>query len=294
MDFRSLVFLSVARNLNFTKAAEELHISQPAVTKHIKLLEESLETTLFQRKGNRIALTDEGFLVQKHYLEMNEIEDTLTYELQQRNDQTKGVLRIGGSSTIAQYVIPQIIAKFHQRFPNVKISLVSSNSFHILEMLNNNLIDIAFVENHSTRSDLNYKYWMDDELVIITGMKTKLGMEEITLEKIKYYPLIVREIGSGTLEVIEQIFKKHDTQMEDLNIRMHLGSTEAMKYYLREFEGIGIVSNQAIKNELKWKELKVLPCEEIKFNRTFRISTRKGESRRLIEHFIDFTLNYNF
>ncbi|MGB0977226.1 MAG: LysR substrate-binding domain-containing protein [Prolixibacteraceae bacterium] len=294
MDFRSIVFLSVARQLNFTKAAEELHISQPAVTKHIKLLEESLETTLFERKGNRIALTDEGYIVQKHYLAMHEIEDTLGYELQQRNNKTQGVLRIGGSSTIAQYVLPPIIAKFHQRYPNVRISLVNSNSFHILEMLHNNHIDIAFVENHSTRSDLNYKYWMDDELVIITGMKTNVEKEQLTLEKLKKYPLIVREIGSGTLEVIEHRFKDHQIQMEDLNIRMHLGSTEAMKHYLKEFEGIGIVSYQAIQNELKWNYLKILPCEEIKFDRVFRIVTRKGESRRLIDHFIEFTLNYNF
>ncbi|MDC1106269.1 LysR substrate-binding domain-containing protein [Prolixibacteraceae bacterium] len=294
MDFRSLVFLSVARNLNFTKAAEELHISQPAVTKHIKLLEETLETTLFERKGSRVILTSEGYLVQKHYLEMHDIENNLLYELEQRNNKTKGVLRIGGSSTIAQYVLPPIIAKFHQRFPNIRISLISSNSFHILEMLHNSHIDIAFVENHSTRSDLNYKYWMDDELVIITGMKTKASIGELTIDKLKKYPLIVREIGSGTLEVIEHTFKEHHLAMEELNIRMHLGSTEAMKHFLSEFEGIGIVSNKAIQNELNWNQLKTIPCEDIKFKRAFRISTKKGESRRLVDSFIEFALSYNF
>lgn len=128
MDYRDTVFLAVAENLSFSKAANELFISQPAVTKHIKELESKLNSTLFERKGNKIYLTKAGEICYSYLKKIMQQYEALNFELGQMNNTFKGTLRIGASSTISQYLLPKVIADFHRRYPEIELFIYNGNS----------------------------------------------------------------------------------------------------------------------------------------------------------------------
>ena len=172
MDYRDKVFLSVAEHLSFTKAANDLNISQPAVSKHIKELEEHYKTNLFERKSNKIYLSEAG---EKVYNALKIIDlqyRNLDFEISELQDAISGDFKIGASSTISQYIIPKVIATFHKRYPNIQIFLKNGNSFEMEQLLLNNQIDIALVENLSSQSGIKYKNFLEDELIVITGKKS--------------------------------------------------------------------------------------------------------------------------
>jgi len=154
MDFRIKVFLSVANNLSFTKASREMHISQPAVTKHIKELEKHFNLALFERRGNRITLTSAGEVMYRYAQKYTRLSSSLEYEISLLQNETKGSLYIGASSTASQYVIPKVLAAFHIRFPKVEMVLLNGNAFEVEQMLYDEKIELGIVENHSSRSDL--------------------------------------------------------------------------------------------------------------------------------------------
>lgn len=131
MDYRDTVFISVVENLSFSKAADELIISQPAVTRHIKELEERYHINLFERKGNKIYLTRAGEKVYHTFKQIDRQYRELDFEMGELQHTIGGEFKIGASSTIAQYVIPQVIASFHKRYPEIMISLMNGNSFEM-------------------------------------------------------------------------------------------------------------------------------------------------------------------
>lgn len=295
MDYRYKVFLAVANNLSFSKAAEELFISQPAVTKHIKELENKLCIALFLRKGNRISLTTAGNIVYNYAQKAFSLHTELEYEIGALKNTMKGRLRLGASSTISQYILPQILADFHSRFPGIEVSLNNGNSFDMEKMLAGGQIDIAIVENQSSRADFRYKKLIEDEIVAITGINSNYAkLNSINLNDLQTMPLILRERGSGTLEVIEHQLKKANIDIESLNIVIHLGSTEAIKNFLTHYDGIGLVSIKSIKKEIQLNSLKIIPIKNLKIFRDFRIVLTKGPETGFVDKFIQFLCNYNF
>lgn len=143
-DFRLKVFDTVAKRLNFTKAANELNITQPAVTKHIKEIELNLNIKLFERNGTKIKLTKAGEILLKYTEEIFSVYQKMEFEIGQLQEKQKGTLRLGASTTIAQYVLPPILAEFRKRFAEIQLSLVIHNSEKIEELLVNHKIEITF------------------------------------------------------------------------------------------------------------------------------------------------------
>lgn len=232
MDHRDKVFLAVAENLSFSKAAEELFISQPAVTKHIKELESKLNSTLFERKGNRIYLTKAGKVNYEFLKKIKQQYEELEFELGRLNNTFKGTLHIGASSTISQYVIPEVIAAFYKRYPNIDLHLYSGNSVDMQKKLLADEVDIALVENNSCMTELKYLDFLDDELVVVTGGNSVYSKrKQITLNDLGEIPLVLREKGSGTLEVIQQVLKSNNIQIDDLKIVTHLAVLRPLKTF---------------------------------------------------------------
>ena len=178
MDYRDMVFLSVAENLSLSRAAEELFISQPAVTRHIKELEGKLGIALFDRKGSKIYLTNAGRLVYSNLKEIRDRYWKMELEIGQLKGQFVGRLNIGASSTIMQYVLPKILAAFNARFPNIELLVINGNSFEMEKKLQDNEIDIALVENESVTSALRYVDFMRDEIVPITSSDSVYAQEK--------------------------------------------------------------------------------------------------------------------
>ncbi|MDD3990235.1 MAG: LysR substrate-binding domain-containing protein [Bacteroidales bacterium] len=295
MDYRDKVFLAVAENLSFSKASEELFISQPAVTKHIKELESKLNSTLFERKGNRVYLTEAGKLTCNYLKKIRQQYEELEFELGRMSDTFKGTLRIGASSTISQYLIPKVIAAFHRRYPKIELFLFNGNSFEMEQNLLENKIEIALVENDSSQSNIKYIEFLDDEIVLVTGSQSAYAkLKSISLIDFEQIPVVLREKGSGTLEVIHKQLIKYGTNLDKLNILIHLGSTEAIKNFLCDFDGVALVSEKSIEKELLLKQIKKINIKGINFNRKFRIAFRQGEQALSSKLFAEFLSNYNF
>ncbi|HYX05852.1 MAG TPA: LysR family transcriptional regulator [Bacteroidales bacterium] len=294
MHFRISVFLAVADNLSFTKAASALFISQPAVTKHIKELENQLGITLFERRGNRITLTAAGEKVYQYARNSVMLYSELEHELSQLKDRYEGSLRIGASSTISQYVVPEVLASFHTQYPDIKLTLLNGNSFEMEQLLIEGKIDMALVENFSSRSDLRYVRFLEDEIVAVAGADSKIARKKsLDLNDLPSVPLVIREQGSGTLEVIDEYLKKAGIQLNMLQIILHLGSTEAIKNFLIAFEGMGLVSVRALKKELQLNSLTIIPFRNPKIIRHFRIVLPKGYDPGFAGLFIQFLHQYN-
>ena len=294
MDYRDSVFMSVAENLSFSKAANDLNISQPAVTRHIKELEERYKTNLFERKGNKIYLTKAGEKVYNTFKEIAQQYRNLDFEIGQMHDSISGEFKIGASSTISQYVIPKVIASFHKRYPKIQIYLMNGNSFEMEKLLLDNKVDIALVENLSSQSGIRYRDFLDDELIVVTGKNSVYAKREtIGKDDLLKLPIVLREQGSGTLEVIKQMFSQQNVSFESLNTLIHLGSTESIKNFLQEFDGLAIVSIKAVQNELYLKTLVKLNVTGFAIPRKLRIAYKQGHKSQQVELFEDFLLHYN-
>ncbi|MBF6629304.1 MAG: LysR family transcriptional regulator [Proteiniphilum sp.] len=294
MDYRDTVFISVVENLSFSKAADELIISQPAVTRHIKELEERYHINLFERKGNKIYLTRAGEKVYHTFKQIDRQYRELDFEMGELQHTIGGEFKIGASSTIAQYVIPQVIASFHKRYPEIMISLMNGNSFEMEQQLIGNAVDIALVENVSSQSDIRYKKFLDDELIVVTGSNSVYAKREtITKEELSRFPVVLREQGSGTLEVIKETFSQHGIDIEHINTLIHLGSTESIKNFLLDFDGMAMISEKAVSGELQLKTLVKLKVSGFSIPRQFRIAYKLGHKSRQIELFENFLLSYN-
>ena len=293
MDFRLKVFYTVALRLNFTKAATELYISQPAVSKHIQELEETYKTKLFERNGSKIALTPAGEILLKHTKNIFEIYREIYFDMSSFINERQGLLRLGASTTISQYIISPVLARFHQKQQEIKVNLLNGNTEQIENALINKEIEIGIVEGQSKNQSIKYIPFLKDELVLVCNTKNPLVKQnEILLEDLKAMKFITRERGSGTLEVIEYALKQVDVKITDLQIEMQLGSTESIKSYLLNSDCFAFMSIHAVDKELKNNELIVLDVENLSIERYFYIITLLGKSDSLSELFIQNIATY--
>lgn len=289
LDFRLMVFQSVARNLSFTKAANELFITQPAISKHIKELESEFGVKLFDRVGNKIHLTKAGDTLLSYAAPILSLHQEVKFKLSQLSGGLEGNLRIGASTTIAQYVIPPVLAKFHERHPDIRLSLLNGNTEYIEKQLLNNEIDLGIVEGEPTNSDIQYAPFLNDELIVFTSSQNRIITNPVSHEEFIKLPLVLRERGSGTLEIIEKRLKLHQISPKQLNVLLFLGSTEAIKSYVKTGSGVGIVSKFAIEQELSNNIFRQLIIPELKFDRQFYFISPKGpEPLGLSKIFLNF------
>jgi len=289
LDFRLKVFQSVARNLGFTKASNEMFISQPAVTRHIKELESEFEVKLFNRSGNKIALTEAGKILLSYSDQISALHNDLKFSLGQLNGKMEGTLRLGASTTIAQYIIPALLARFHERFPEVDLTLINGNTDYIEHQLLTNEIDVGIVEGKPANSDLRYSSFLKDELLIFTSAENKVIPSVIQVDEFLKLPLVLRERGSGTLEIIQNKLQEKDVELAKMNVIMYLGSTEAIKSYIKTGEGAGIVSRFAIQHELESELFRVVEMPSLKFERQLYFISPKGpEPAGVAKVFINF------
>jgi DNA-binding transcriptional LysR family regulator len=288
-DFRLTVFYTVAKRLSFTKAAAELFVTQPAITKHIQELESQLSMALFDRRGNQISLTTAGNVLLRHAETIMGVYRQIEFDLNALKGQPGGRLRLGASSTIAQYVIPAVLARFQEHSPEVSLSLMSGNTDQIEQALLNNDIDLGLVEGRTHHSDIRYTPFVKDELVLVCRADHPLaGRDEITLAELKTVPIALRERGSGSLEVIEHALRGAGLRLNDLNLAMQLGSTEGIKSYLTNSTSIAFVSIFAVQNELQNGILRVLDVAGLAIQRDFYSIQLQGISEGLADTFMRF------
>lgn len=287
MDFRLKVFFTVANRLSFTKAAAELFITQPAVSKHIQELEEQYKIKLFERNGSKILLTNAGEVLLKHTKNIFEVYREIDFDMSELINQQKGLLRLGASTTISQYIIPPVLARFHQKMQDIKVNLLNGNTEQIEKALLNKEIEIGIVEGQSRNQSIKYTEFLKDELVLVCNSSNPLiNKEQVTQGDLKGMRFVMREQGSGTLEVIEHALKPFEINLSQLTVEMQLGSTESIKSYLMNSDCVAFISIHAIEKELKNNELVIIDIDNLVIERFFYIITLQGKSNALSELFI--------
>lgn len=291
-DYRLKVFYTVANRLSFTKAANELNISQPAVTKHIKEIENQLNTKLFDRKGTTIQLTESGKILFIYAEKNRQLYRDLEFAISQLNKQERGKLKIGASTTIAQYILPEILAKFNSYYKDINIELVTHNSEDIAALLKNGQIDLGIVEGESKSSYFDYQKFKRDEIVLVCKADHPLVHKNFKIKDLYDIDLIVREQGSGTQEFIQNQLKKSRIEVQKLNIIMQLGSSESIKNYLLHSDAMAFLSVSTILQELKNDQLSIIDIKNFSIERDFNFITLKGEQSDLIDLFRKF-ISYN-
>lgn len=293
IDYRFQVFLAVASRGSFTQAAETLHISQPAVSRHIRELENSLGCRLIDRKGSGIFLTDAGKVLVRYGNNFRALSRDLMHELSLCSGRFQGVLRIGASTTVAQYVLPNVLSAFRKRYPDVSLEATTSNSEEISALLRAGTIDLGLVEGLPHSRDFDYYAFSRDEIVLAAGTHSGLPDTLESADALKKLSFAVREYGSGTQEFIQEHLSRAGISAEDLQIDITLDSTEAIKRYLREGQCVAFVSVAALRDDLHSGFLKIIDIKDFEIARPFHLICLKGEQSRIVNAFRDFLL-YNF
>lgn len=291
-DFRLKVFYTVAQRLNFTKAGNELYISQPAVTKHIKEIEQHFQCKMFERSSNKIRLTAQGKILAKYAEKIFTTYRELDTELSSLNKIKHGFLKIGSSTTASQYILPKYLASFKCDYPHINLEVLTGNTENIENLLLDNKIDFGIVEGKSKRSNLVYTPFLKDEIVLCTNVKTPVN-PIITLTELKKLPFIVRESGSGSLEITSSALKKKKIKLSDLHIEMVLENNESIKNYLQSSSSFVFISISAINEELKSNRLKIIDVEELNIERYYYQITSKGTHNKTTDLFLNYLSNDN-
>src|ERR1700757_4555027 len=219
-NFRIRVFRAVAQHLNFSRAAEELLLTQPAVTQQIKALEDEFGVPLFDRGGGHIALTAGGKALLPFAERMKELSDEAFAAVSEAIGQHAGELALGASQTIGQYLLPTFVAGFRRTNPKVRVTARSGNSDAMLEALLAREIQLALIEGPEQRKDIHIEPFMEDHMVLVVPARHDWGNEEIATAQLKTQPLMRRECGSGSRRVVEQALEAIGLKRKDLNIIM--------------------------------------------------------------------------
>ena len=288
-DRRLQVFHTVARLLSFTKAADSLHMTQPAVTFQVCQLEEYFNTRLFDRTHNKISLTDVGEIVFVYSEQILGLYREMDNDIRALTGEIIGVLVIGASTTVAEYMLPRLLGEFQELFPDVKLRLRVSNSLGIVHMIENNDIDVGIVESPVGNKSLSVEACWQDNLVVIVSPDHPLASEEsVHVNELKKYPFVSREEGSGTRSVLCDYLEENDMTINDLNLSMEFGSPEAIKNAVESGLGISVVSETTLVKELKLNTLKAVKIDP-PLHRPFSLVHQRQKFRiRAMQEFLNF------
>ena len=290
-EFRLRVFVTAARTLSFSKCAAALNITQPAVSRHIGEMEARYGMPLFTRGTSGVALTKAGGLLLSHAEGLLSAYQKMDYDMELLSQTSQGRLSIGASTTIAMYLLPPVLASFMELSGGVEVSMLSGNSENVEQWLRDGTVDIGFVENASRRPWLHYEPLMADELVLVAGTHGRYGsLEAVTPEELRELPIVLREKGSGTREIIERALNRRGIRVEDLNVVIELSSTEAIKSFVRSSDTVAIVSVIALHRELADSSLRIVDIDGIDMPREFATVVRPGEFSGLNARFHDFVI----
>jgi DNA-binding transcriptional LysR family regulator len=292
-DFRLQVFHTVANRLNFTRAAKELFITQPAVTRHIQELEQHFKARLFERNGTRIRLSSAGKRLLQHTEALFAVYRNLEFDMSALTQVHAGRLMLGASMTAAPYIIPPILADFHSRYEDIQVSLVTGNTQSVEQALERKEIDLGIVEGHSRNSSIRYTEFMKDEIVLVSNPGHPMARRSaIRPEDLIKIPLLLREPGSGTLEVLAHALKGVGIKLSQLRREMQLDSTETIKSYLLHAPCMAFLSVHAVSKELQNGECAIVDVKGLDIVRSFYFARLQGEAQGLPELFMRFALHY--
>ncbi len=268
------VFESVARNLSYSRAAEDLHLTQPAVSMQIKQLEENVSLPLFEQMGKRISLTEAGHELHRYSCVISQQLADMEVALDELKGMERGKLNISVVTT-ANYFAPHLLAKFCQRYSGITVSLNVSNRKTVLKQLADNVIDLAIMGQPPENQDIASESFMENPLVVIAPPDHPLcQLKKIPVKQLEKEIFLVREPGSGTRSAMERFFAVNKI---NINKGMETDTTEAIKQAVQAGMGLGIMSQHTAELELETGRLKVLDVQGFPIRRYWHVVNRKNK-----------------
>ena len=295
-DHKLKVFCTVAETKSFSKTSEIIHLTQPAVSLQVQALEELYETKLFDRTGGSVTLTKAGELLYKYAKEILGLYASARRDINAMIGLVKGNLSVGASSTIGNYLLPSVIVSFRKNHPRIWTNLIVGNTRLVVEKLLAGEIDLGLVEGDVTKHNLIVEKLLPDELVLVMSPDHEWAKRKnISISEITKEPLVMREKGSGTRQMIEKCLEENSINPDDLKVSLVLGSTEAIKTAVEDGLGVSIMSAWAARKELKAGMLVASTFKDAKFGRHFSlIQRRKGFTSHTLGEFLEFLKIYPY
>lgn len=290
IDIRLNTFIVLAKIKSYTKAAEILNITQPAVSQHIKFLEESYGVQLFKKQGKGIELTDEGKTLFKYAEKIESLYREMETEIKNKSGIIK-TYNVGASMTIGGYVLPNILAKHKKIYKKTTILLHVHNTEEIIEMLLTRKLDFAVVEGPFDRKKFKFKKFKDDELVLAVSPDNEfIKQKQVDIKDVISGNLILRERGSGTRKIFEDKVVDAGYDLKDIRNYMEIGSISAIKSLVESNLGYTVISKETIKKEIAIGTIKVLPIKDMSIVREFNFIYLPEKEEKFIDQFISFCL----
>ncbi len=291
MDLRQLeVFAQVFETRSFSRAADALRLTQSTVSEHVRLLEDEIGARLFDRLGRETVPTRAGELLCGYARRILALRTEARQALDQFLGQVTGVLVVGASTIPGEYVLPPLIGRFREKFPQVSIALKISDTRAIIQTVLDGQAEVGVVGANPGNRGLNARELMPDELVVVVPPGHPwFGRRQVTLSDLQSEPMIVREPGSGSRQALEHALEDAGTGLGGLRIIAEMGSTGAIKQAVKSGVGVSIISKRAVEEECRHGLLWCVKLKDLRFTRHFYVVTHASRSRSpLCQAFLDF------
>lgn len=274
MDPALEVFLTVAEKQSFTRAAEMLHMTQPAVSQYIRSLEQALGTKLLDRSNKYVRLNPAGQIVYHHAREISGLYARMQYLIDDMKHAARGDLSIGASYTYGEYVLPHVLAEMMAGYPDIKPTITIGNSKEIVDLVGSRQLDVGIIEGEVRDERYRIVPISDDAMYVVVPAGPRYAeRKDLRLDDLREETWIVREAGSGTREAADHLFARHHFHPERL---MEFGSTQIIKESVEAGLGISLLSKAAVRKEMALGTLKLLELEGLPYYRQFSLVTQKS------------------
>ncbi len=281
MDLRQLeIFVKVAEFGSFSRAAEALYLTQPTVSEHIRTLEEEVGVRLLDRLGRGAAVTRGGQLLLSYATRMLALQREARQAMDGFQGRMSGELLAGASTIPGEYVLPAMIGRFKEKYPDISITLLIGDSQTAVDWVAEGRAELGVVGARLSHRGVEYKELMPDEVVVVVpGAHPWHGRRQIMLDELRSEPLLIRERGSGTRAALEAALAEAGMDLGSFRIVGEMGSTQAIKQAVKAGVGVSLVSKRAVEEECKSGLLWCLRVKDLKVTRSFHLVTHKERSR---------------
>lgn len=275
LDFRIETFITVCEFMNFTKAAEKLNITQPAVSQHIHYLEDEYGTKLFDFIGKRISLTETGKFLLDKSITMKHDERLLKEQIKSGLNQNKNI-NFGATLTIGEFLIPEQVCNYLKENLNVSLKMLIANTSELLEKLDKGIIDFAVVEGYFTKNVYDHRLYSREDYIAVCATNHQFQKKPQLIGDLFDETIIVREDGSGTREILERTLEGQNYAISDFRSKVEVSNMNVIKYLTMQDCGITFLYEAAVKKELEEKSLKKIPLKDLNIQHDMTFIWRKN------------------
>jgi len=280
LDIHQLeIFAKVAELKNFSKAAQEMYLTQPTISQHVSSLENYLGIKLFDRMGKEVALTKAGEILYRYAKQITALRGEAQQALDHFRGKKSGHLTLGASTIPGEYILPSLLGKFKREYPSISVTLRIGDTEEIIDELLTSKIELGIIGAKISHARLHYTSFVEDELIVVVPRghrwwkKTFIGIQELCDE-----PFIMREAGSGTRISMEKRLDEIGIPPDRLKIIAEVGSTTAVKQAIKAHLGVSLISERAVEEEIRLQQFRKVPLKKVEFKRTFFIIQDKKRS----------------